>query len=160
LPSWQQQWVEAEAIATQTPPDLAAMLTLSACGAAIARRFRGIIRRGWSEPTNIYTVGALPSGERKSAVLADAIYPVGQYEGEKQEEMAGEIAEAASQRRILESRLKSTESRAAKEGDKSERQLLEHEAKELAKELQAHVVPESPVLVCDDETPENIGRLL
>src|SRR5207249_3816 len=36
LPSWLAAWVTAEASATQTPPDLAAMLTLAAAGAALA----------------------------------------------------------------------------------------------------------------------------
>src|SRR5262249_54019473 len=40
LPSWLGGWVEEEARATQTPPDLAAMLALAICAAALAKKFR------------------------------------------------------------------------------------------------------------------------
>src|SRR5262249_397651 len=160
LPVWLAERVSAEAEATQTPTDLAAMLALATAGAAVARKIRGQIRKGWTEPTNIYTVTALPPGERKSAVFTDATAPVQQYEREEQERMAPLIAEAASEHRILESRLKTVESKAAKADKPAERDRLRHEAKRLAKELEAHVVPESPVLICDDETPESLSRLL
>jgi hypothetical protein len=160
LPEWLRNWVEAEAEATQTPVDLAGMLTLAAVGAAIARKFRVEVRSGWSEPTNIYAVVALPPGERKSAVFADAIAPVQEYEREEQGRMAPIIAEAASERRVLEARLKVLEARAAKEDDAAARQQLKNDAKELAKEVEAAAVPESPVMVCDDETPASLGRLL
>ena len=77
-----------------------------------------------------------------------------------QAERASKIAEADSERRILEQSAKIAETKAAKEEDKEERQQLRHEAKTLAKELAAHVVPESPLMLCDDETPEDLGRLL
>jgi hypothetical protein len=37
LPGWLAAWVRATAQATQTPPDLAAMLALPICGAALAK---------------------------------------------------------------------------------------------------------------------------
>src|SRR5206468_652030 len=71
LPTWLRWYVEAEADATQTPPDLAGMLALSALSAACAKRVDVHVRDGWSEPVNIFTVTALPPGERKSRVFAD-----------------------------------------------------------------------------------------
>ena len=50
LPGWLEEWVKATACGTQTPADLAALLALSVCGAALARKFRIIIRPGWCEP--------------------------------------------------------------------------------------------------------------
>jgi hypothetical protein len=160
LPDGLGAWAEAEAEATQTPPDLAAMLTLAACGAALAKKVRVCVRPGWPEPTNVFTVTALPSGERKSAVFRDAIAPVQEFERQEQARLAPEIAEAATEHRILEKRLKVAEDRAAKAGDDEEREQIRQEARQLATELAAHVVPESPRLYCDDETPESLGKLV
>src|SRR5262245_39109492 len=71
LPGWLAEWVEAEAEATQTPPDLGANLALATAGAALAKKFRVVVRPGWAEPTNLFVVVALPPGERKSQVFAD-----------------------------------------------------------------------------------------
>jgi hypothetical protein len=70
FPSWLRTFVEAEATATQTPPDLASMLALSVLAAACAKRVRIEVKAGYEEPLNIYTVTALPPGNRKSAVLS------------------------------------------------------------------------------------------
>ena len=83
LPNWLSEWVIAEADATQTPLDLAAMLTVTGCGAGIARKFRSQIRRGWTEPTNIYSVTAIQVGEQKSATFADTMAPIQQFEREE-----------------------------------------------------------------------------
>ena len=160
LPAVLCEWVEAEAEATQTPPDLAGTLALSVCGAALAGKVRVVVRDGWAEPLNIFTVVALAPGERKSIVHRHALAPVVVYEREEQERMAPVIAAAASEHRQLEARLKLAETKAAKEEDPEERQRLCREAKELAKELSTHVVPETPQMFCDDVTAEALARLL
>src|SRR5262249_9143427 len=114
LPGWLRDWVEAEAEATQTPPDLAGMLGLAVCAAGLAGRVRVIVRPGWSEPTNIFTTTVLPSGERKTAVLRDALAPVQELERQAQDRERPIIASAASEHRVLEQRLKRAEQTAAK----------------------------------------------
>jgi hypothetical protein len=160
LPGWQGRWVAAEALATQTPPDLAALLALSISAAALAGRFVVVVRPGWREPTNIYTVCALPAGDRKSAVFRDAVAPVLDLEKELIDQAAEAIAQAAAEHRILEGRLKAAEHKAAKETDAVERQRLTHEARQLAADLAKHVVPEPPQLLCDDLTPEKLANLI
>jgi hypothetical protein len=160
LPGWLREWAEAVSVATQTPLDLPAMLALATGGAALATKFRVVVRPGWTEPTNLFTVTALPPGERKSAVFAEAMAPVQQCEAEEIERMAPVIAEAAAAHRVLEARLKATEQKAAKADNAKDQQELMQEAKELAKELAAHKVPEAPQLFCDDVTPEQLARLL
>jgi hypothetical protein len=118
------------------------------------------VRQGWTEPANLFTVTALPPGERKSAVFAEAISPVQTFEAEEVARMAPKIAKLASERRILEERLKLAEKQAAKEESPEERAKLKVAATELAKELDAFKVPEPPQMYCDDETPESLGRLL
>jgi hypothetical protein len=160
LPDWFAEWVVAEARATQTPPDLAAMLGLSVMGAALATKFRVMVRVGWTEPTNIFTVTSLPSGDRKSIVFRHATKPVQEYERQERERMLPEIAGKASEHRTLEARLKSMEAKAAKATDKEEAKKLVEEAKEVATELARHSVPEKPQLLCDDITPEDLSKLI
>lgn len=153
-------WVRAEAEATQTPPDLAALLALGVCGAGLAGKFRVMVRPGWSEPLNLFAVVALLPGDRKSAVFAAATAPVVAFEREEQDRMAPVLAELASEHRLLEKRLKATEEKAAKATEPEKFERLRDEARELAKQLAAHEVPEAPCLFCDDETPESLGKLL
>jgi hypothetical protein len=102
LPKSLGEWAVAEATATQTPPDLSAMLALSICGAGLARKYRVCGRDDWTDPTNIFTVTAMPSGERKSAVVTDAMWAVEQFEEEEIERMEPIIADAQSHHRMLE----------------------------------------------------------
>jgi hypothetical protein len=160
LPAWLAEWVSAEAEATQTPPDLAANLALPVAGAALARKVRALIRDGWREPVNIFNVVTLPPGERKSAVFADTTAPLLEHEQTEQEQMAPIIAEKASEHRVMEAKLKKLETDAAKAKEPAEAASLRQEAKELAKELERHVVPDPPKLFTDDVTPEKLGQLL
>ena len=52
LPSGGRAYVEAVAVATQTPPDLAAMLVLAALAAACAKRVVVQVTPDWREPVN------------------------------------------------------------------------------------------------------------
>jgi hypothetical protein len=160
LPDWLRAWVVATAEATQTPPDLAGMLALGMVGAGLAGKFRVQVREGWVEPCNVFVVVALPPGERKSAVFAAAIAPVQAYEAEAQTCMAPVIAQKASEKRVLEERLKHLEKQAAKEDNPNKRERLKQEAAELACELEGFEVPDPPRMYCDDETPESLGQLL
>jgi hypothetical protein len=160
LPAWLAEWARATATATQTPPDLAALLALAFAAAGLAGKFRVSVRDGWAEPLNLFVVVALLSGERKSAVFASALAPVQTFERQERERLAPTITQAASERRILESRLKNTENKAAKQTDDAERATLTQEARALAAELAGCVVPAEPRCFCDDETPENLSRLL
>src|SRR3989442_14468239 len=68
LPGWLREFVEAEARATQTPSDLAALLGLSICAAACGKRIEVQVKDGHIEPVNLFTVTPLPPGNRKTAV--------------------------------------------------------------------------------------------
>jgi hypothetical protein len=160
LPVWAADWVSAVAEATQTPPDLAAMLALGIAGAALAKKFRVLIREGWADPLNIFVVSALLVGERKSAVFDDAIAPVREFEAEEQARLAPVIAEKASERRTLEARLKHLEGIAAKARKEADRATAKAEIAKVARELAAQVVPDLPQMFCDDITPEKLAILL
>lgn len=82
LPNVLRRWVEAESHATQTPADLAALLSLAVCSATIARRLVVQPRSGWPEPVNLFVAVLLESGNRKSAVFKDAMKPLQELEAE------------------------------------------------------------------------------
>jgi hypothetical protein len=153
-------FVRALAEFTQTPEDLAGMLVLGVLGAGLARKFRVCPRSGWEEPTNLYAVVALPSGNRKSAVFAEVLAPVKGYEEEEQKRLAPRIAEEASARRVLEGRLKNTEHKAAKEANPEKRMRLQEEARCLARGLAATKMTAQPQFFADDVTVEKLASLL
>jgi hypothetical protein len=153
-------YVAAVSAGLQTPPDLAALLGLAVCGAALAKGFRVVVREGWEEPLNLYCVVALAPGERKSSVFELLLAPVREFEAWLQECQGPEIAAAASARRVLEGRLKGLEGKAAKCEDWAQRRAYEQQAQQLALELEGQRVPELPQLLCDDVTPEKLANLL
>jgi hypothetical protein len=153
-------WTTHLSRATQTPPDLAAMLGLSIAAAGIAGKIKVCARPGWVEPVNLFAAVALASGERKTAVYQDSLAPVQKLERELRDRAAKDIAEKQSQRRILEKRLKAAEDKAAKATKPAERTALIEEARRTAAELAAFVVPPEPQLYCDDVTPEKLNHLL
>src|SRR5688500_2110303 len=56
LPEVLRDFVEEEATATQTPTDVAGMLVLALCAAAVAQKAVVRVRESWLEPLNLWTV--------------------------------------------------------------------------------------------------------
>jgi hypothetical protein len=117
LPIWQEEFVEAEANATQTPVDLAAMLTLTVGGLACAKIVEVEPWDGWREPVNLRTATAMPPGSRKSAVFADVMAPVEEFEAQRVKDKAPEIDEQQTKVKIYEGRLQKAEKAAASAKD-------------------------------------------
>jgi len=160
LPAWLRTFVEAEATATQTPPDLAAMLTLSAVATAVAGKARIVVKDGYSEPLNLYTVTVLPSANRKSTVFIDVTAPLAAYEAEESARLRAEVAEAQARHRMKAAQLQNAEAvvAKAKPGDAAAR---EEDVFRLVRELEAlPPVPSLPRLIADDATPEKVTSLL
>jgi hypothetical protein len=159
LSEWLRAFVEAEATATQTPVDLAAMLGLSVVSAACARKVVVQVKPGYREPVNIYTVTMLPSGSRKTAVFADATAPLEEYERSETKRTAGEIAKARTAYKIREARLRRLQEQAANPEEKS-RDRYGREAETLAEELAKTQIPVPLRCIADDCTPEKLPALL
>jgi len=156
LSPWLREQVDAVTTATQTPADLAAMLSLSVIAAAAAGRCEVRPRPSWVEPCNIFTMTALGPANRTSAVFETMTEPVAAYEEARARDEEGAIAEAATERRILEATLTKLEADAAKAKEPEERGRLKDEAGEMAGRLAAFKVPVSPKLVLEDVTTERI----
>lgn len=156
LPDVLRRFVEQESHATQTPADLAGLLALAVCSAAIARRVEVEPRPGWREPVNLFVAVFLEAGNRKSAVFTNATRPLRDFESELIEEARLEFARAQSKRRQDELRLKRLEKTAAEKGDAEARQ----EASELAEAMAAQLEPTLPRLIVDDATNEKLEMIL
>lgn len=159
LPSWLSDFVSAEAEASQTPMDLAGMLSLSVCAAAVAKKVVVLVRDGWVEPLNVFTVIALPPASRKSAVFASVQEPVIEYEEEFTRSMVPIIEDKKVQHRILEQTLSKVQTEAAKAKGQKREELI-YEATAYARELAEMEIKESPRLVVDDCSPEKLAKLL
>ena len=159
LPDWLQDFVEAVAVETQTPPDLAAMLGLTVCSAACAKTVEVVVRKGWAEPVNIYTVVSLPSGNRKSAVFRKMTEPIVKVEAERVEASVIEIAERRNELEILEAQHREAQKRAIhrdSEGFTADVGLAEDYARKIAE----FKVPVAPRLLVDDTSPERLSSVL
>jgi hypothetical protein len=91
LPAWLASFVEAAAVSLQVPVDMPGTLALTACGAAVARKFIARMTSDWKEPLVIMTLVVMPSGERKSPSVELAIAPIAEYGQELVAASRGEI---------------------------------------------------------------------
>ena len=155
LPKVLSDWVNAVSVATQTPPDLAAMLALAVCAAALAGKVVMVARPGWIEPVNLFIAVLLEPGNRKSAVFQLARQPLEEIEAELIEQAAEDVARQQSDRRQMEKRLASLEKKAA-DGDDEARV----EALSLAAEIVTTPEAFPPRLIIDDATSEKIEMIM
>lgn len=160
LPDWLRSFVLAEAEATQTPVDMAAMFVFAALATVVAGRVQVEPEPGWFEGLNLFVVVAMEPGSRKSAVHRDVINPIVAHERLLVEQAQPDIAEQATIRRIAEASLTRTEKAAASAKDRIERLALEDEARTLASALDRLDVPAAPRLFTADVTPEMLASLL
>ncbi|MET7714663.1 YfjI family protein [Streptomyces sp. NPDC005407] len=159
LPTWLGEFVAAVAEETQTPVDLAGSIALAVLGTAAGGRSVVHVRGHWREPTNLYTVVALPPGNRKTAVFGLLTNPL--YEAEKQLKTAMKpvIVEAELTARLAkEAADKAAAKAASADGDK--RDEIVATAVGLAQTANTLTVPAEPVLLADDSTPETVTSLM
>lgn len=160
LPPFLRAMVEATACATQTPPDLAAMVSLSVLATAAQKRAEALIREGWREVLSLWTVTSLPPGNRKTPAFAPMIRPVQEYEQLVIERMRSDIAEAKTEYEVMEGSLKRLKDQAMKAKNQFDRDDLTRQAVDIAQKLERMPVPKSLRMIADDATPEELGRLL
>jgi hypothetical protein len=154
LPEPLRRWVLELAEATQTPADLAALLSLAICAGAAARRVQIRADRGWFEPINLYVLCLLEPGNRKSAVFSAATRPLKDVERELIEREIAVIAAAKTDIAIKKDRHQRLIKKAA--GDDAKAAVAAQEASRLGYELETEQVPVLPKLIVDDATPEAI----
>lgn len=159
LPTWLGAMCGAVADSTQTPPALAVMVGLSVLAAVLQRRFEvAPFSDDYTEPLAIWTLTALPSGARKSAVFSAMTAPLLRWEKLEYDRGRAERGRVASARRVAEKRIERLLVDAAKAKDDDERERLraeiQHEKDTMPAELRA------PRLFTEDVTAERLQAML
>ena len=102
LPPKARAYAEAAAKSASVPVDMMACLILVCAAAAVQRKVTVRVFPGWTVPTNLYLVIALPPGERKSAAVNMAVWPYKRLERDIAQQMAQDVTEYNARRAILE----------------------------------------------------------
>ncbi len=158
LPEALRRFVESVSRAMQTPPDLAAMLCLSAIATLAGGRVEVEPRPGWREVLALWSLVVLPSGERKSPVRALVAEPLEALERQAAEAARDGIAEAKATVEVAEQRAKAAATAAVKPGPNQAK--CEAEARDLRARADRLRVPVEPRLLTGDVTPERLASLL
>ena len=154
---WLGDMIEAVAESTETPREMAAMMALAVLGTSCQNKYSVRPERGYFEPINVWTVAAMDSGNRKSAVLMAMTAPLLDWEREAAQTAKAQIIEAEADKKTKESRIQHLRGKFAREKGVS----LEQAKRELAAlESDLPEIPPSPRLWADDVTPEKLGALM
>ncbi|MBI1833366.1 MAG: DUF3987 domain-containing protein [Candidatus Andersenbacteria bacterium] len=159
LPLDLQEWVAAEAVNTQTPIDLPALVGLGVLATAIQRKVDVFIKPGWVETLSVYILVLIPSGGRKSSVFSHATRCIYEFEKDLRAEMKESVEESQSEYEIMRKRVKHAQDEAAK----AKPEELE-EKKSIANALAVDFSKMRPLVyrrfVVDDVTPEKVVSIL
>jgi replicative DNA helicase len=160
LPSPLREMVMFTAEATQTPPDMAAMLGLAVASVCCAGKTEIGLADGYVEPINCYVAIVMEPGNRKSAVAAGMTAPVQEFERKRREQLGPTIARARAEREAQEERLGHLKREAARAKESERRSELQAELGDLAEVLAQRPRPEFPRILADDVTPEQLATLM
>lgn len=119
LPGILGDYPPALAEAKQVPVGMTAPFCLGAVSAVVGGKFVvEIPEADWVEPVNIYTITAMDSANRKSAVVSAVTSPIADFEKAKAKEHELEYARWESRDRVLQKQLTSAENAEVKPADK------------------------------------------
>lgn len=153
------RFVDAIAVETQTPPDLAALAvlgTLSALSLGMA-----VVDCGtWEEELALYLLPVMPTGDRKSQVLRSVLAPLRKLEAEWRETTLPHVRERLTRQQALEARRQKLVRKASELDDPEARAEAQSELEDVAAQLDALGETAQPNLLADDATPEMLGTLI
>lgn len=155
FPKWLRDYVSAVATSVQTPVDLASIMALTSLAVTVQRRYILEVTPDYTEPLCLYTIGALPSGSRKSDVYKKMMAPIYAYEESLREEMVEAISERKAEIEWLKGQ-KASLLTDIRKGNLDARLQLENIQKKLdtTKELF------SPALIKQDITGEKLIQVM
>ncbi len=151
------EMVDAVARATETPVELPALFVLSVLSTCTQQKFQVNAEPDYYEPLNLWTIVALESGNRKSAVTKTLTQPLLDWELEQTENTGTEISKLEEERDNKLARIKTLRVNYAK----AEAADLDEIEQEILKVKDS--VPEVPALPrvwVQDITPEKLGDLM
>jgi len=161
LPSWVRDMASAVAESTQTPPTMAVMISLSVLATVLHRRFE-VAPFGemddYTEPLSLWTLTALPSGSRKTAVINALAAPLVRWEKLERERLRPEIARNMAARAVAKKRIEKLTKDAVNAETDADRELIRSQI-----EKEQDAMPEeirAPRLFTGDVTAERLQGLL
>lgn len=157
LPAWLGEMVRAAAGAYQVPLDMPGLLGLAMIAIAAQREVVVAAAPEWTEPLSLWVLNVVPTGERKSPVLAEMLVPVQEREKDLQRTMKHPILQAAARKKALEARAAEL-LKAARKTPEGSPEWADYEAAQVAAD--EFVVPASPKLIVSDVTPETLASRL
>lgn len=160
LPGFVDEWVSEVARFTQTPPDLAGTVALSALSAAVRGRYDVEAPRGHREALVLWTLAVASPAERKSAVFAAMAEPLEEWERVEATRLGPEIEQSRVNREILDARFAGAKRHAASASAGDARDDAEAEVRHVAEQLALCPVVTAPRMLADDCTNEALTGLL
>lgn len=159
LPGIMGEMAQAVARSTQTSEAASVMCLLSVLAAVLQRRYE-VAPYGdeYREILALWTLIALASGARKTAIISALSAPIHRYEKLERDRLRAEIARVTSRRLVGKKRIESLTQQAAKAADAHERenfrQQIEDEELAMPNEMRA------PRLFTGDVTPERLQNMI
>ena len=150
-------FVKELARSTETPIELASLLTLAVVAAAAHKRYQVQIKADYFEPVNIWSVVVLPPASRKTRVHGEVAAPLKKWECEQKEIFEPQVKASESKRKTGDARLKELRNRAAK-AKENEYIKLQEDIERLETEL--NVIPTCPQIWASDVTPEHLATIM
>jgi hypothetical protein len=158
LPPVIKDYVDAIAISTQTPPDMAVMVSLAIMSSCLQKRFEVVVDKTYKEPLSLWTLTALPPASRKTAVLDHLRAPIVEWEARQAIDLEPLIIRTEAENIVNSKRIEDIQRQASKELDLSAKEELLKEICNI-KEIQTEV-PVPPKIFVTDTTPEALQVLL
>jgi hypothetical protein len=155
LPGWLGETAEAISEATETPVDLAALLSIAVASSCVAGKALVSPESGYSEPLNVYVCPAMESGNRKTAVLNFLLTPLIEQEGLETQRIEPERKRLLSERQTMQCRIDKLRKNAASADDPL---AIVREIVQLENSLPE--APAIPRLFCEDITPERLASMM
>ncbi|WP_077731896.1 YfjI family protein [Methylocaldum sp. 14B] len=159
LPGWVGAMAGAVAASTQTPEAASVMLCLSALATVLQRQFEvAPWNDDYREPLSLWSLIALPSGSRKSAILTALTEPMVRWERRERDRLRAEIARNFAQREVAAKRVEKLKADAGKAKTAEDRERLEIEIQQEREAIPAELI--APRIFSGDVTPERLQALL
>lgn len=159
LPGPVGEMARAVADSTQTPEAMATMLSLSILATVLQRQVEvAPFGDDYTEPLSLWTLMAMQSGSRKTAVLNALTGPLLRWEKLERDRMRPEIARINAARAVAKKRIEKLTKDAANADDDNARRRLRDEVAREEEEMPAEIY--APKAFTGDTTAETLQTLL
>jgi DNA-binding XRE family transcriptional regulator len=152
--------VNAVALSTQTPTEMAAIVAIGALAACAQANYSVQVTPDWSENLSVYALAVAASGERKSAVFSLLTSQIYREECEYNRAHAVEIAKSEAGFGILERRVEALKKKLSDPKPKDDLAALRNTLQSTIEELAAFVKVARRVILADDITVERTIDLM